>query len=454
MDRKYFILIFFCGYLNKKVFSETEVITTEKQPQSTLFRSPVSQDLANSQTIQENYLSKPTQPNNISSEQPTAPTNVTAWQITAAAHASSGKPAAPASAGQPPTYNITRQPILMTNTSSRQSVLPAFTTAGQLPSSTQISTRQPATPFVYSSAQQPSPSAHTSSEKRIPPTVHNPFTKPTSNVKKSPVITPGFIPEPTSNKEATHKTNSNLTAAILIGVILASMLVAILMIVLWKCLRKPVSNDQTWAGRSPFADGETPDIYMDNIKETEVPVKRMSIVSLMTWKPGKNTVSADDLEIKLFESSENTEDSSNPKADKIKDQVNGTSEDSADGSTIGTAVSCSDNEDMPPFFDLEGEESKQPDKPTITTESPPSKDSTNHPPSLNCLNQTCEDPNSELQQSFPPSPDSLHLPPPPVDFMKTQEDSNTEIQCQEFSSLPDYDQNLNESLPLPPAELL
>ncbi|XP_007935534.1 protein EVI2B [Orycteropus afer afer] len=455
MDLKHFILIFLCGYLNNAVFSETEASTTEMQPKSTLLRSSVSNASASSQNGTGNPLSQPTQVNNISSGQPTPSTKVTARQPLPATYATFGKLTAHTSAGQPLASNITRQPSPISN-SSQRTALPAFTSAGQLPPSAHTSTRQPPPPFVYTSAEQVSLPAHTSSGKSIPSTVHNLSIQSTSNVKISPMITPVFNIEITRNKKAPHKTKANSIAAILIGVILTSMLVVIMMIVLWKCLRKPVLNDQNWAGRSPFADGETPDICMDNIRENELSGKRTSIVSLMTWKPSKSTLLADDLEIKLFESSENLENSNNPQTEKIKDPVNGTSEDSAGGSTIGTAVSSSDDADLPPplpLLDLEGQESTQSEKPTMTILSPLPNDSTNPSPFLDCLNQACEDHNSEIKQSFPTPPDSVNLPSP-LHFMKTQEESNNEIQCHGFSTPPISDQDLNESLPLPPAELL
>ncbi|XP_077021370.1 protein EVI2B [Tamandua tetradactyla] len=436
MDSKHFILIFFCGHLTDTFSSETQAITTEKQPQSTLLRSK-SYVSAISQNITVNPLGQPTQFNNISSGQPTPPAEVTV--------------------GHSFVYNVTRQPKAIANTSSQQTAIPGFTHARKLPPSAHTSTRTPP-PSVYTSTQQPS-FAHTSG-KPVPPTVHNLPIQPTSTVKILPRITPGFIlatEKSTSNKKALRETNSNSIAAILIGIILTSMLVAIIVIVLWKCLRKPVLNDQNWAGRSPFADGETPDICMDNIRENEAPIKRTSIVSLMAWKPSKNTLLADDLEIKLFESRENIEEPNNPKTEKIKDQINGTSEESADGSTIGTAVSSSDDADLPPpppLLDLEEQEGKQSEKPTTTILSPLQNDSIDLPPSLDYPNQACEDDNFESKKSFLPPPDSLNLTQPPLDFMENQEDSNNEIQCQEFSIPPDSAQDFNESLPPPPAELL
>lgn len=454
MDPKYFILILFCGHLNNIFFSVTKAIAIEKQTQPTLFKSAVPYVSANSQNTV-NSLSQPTQLKNVSSGQPISTAKVTAGQPSTVAHASSGNPTAYTSAGQPLAYNITRQLTPTANTSSQQTVHPVFTSGRQLHTSAHASTRQPPR-FVYRSTQQPS-TVHTSSKKSVPPTIQNLSIQPTPAVESLPRITPGFVPEDVSHTQSPHKSNSNSIAAILVGIVLISMLIAIIMIVLCKCLRKPVSNDQNWAGRSPFADGETPDICLDNIRENEISTKRTSIISLMAWKPGKSTPLADDLEIKLFESSENIDDS-NPKTEKIKDQGNGTSEDSADGSTIGTAVSSSDDADLPPppppLLDLEGQESNQSDKPTMTTVSPLPNDSTSLPPSTDCLNQVCEDHNSENKESLPPPLDSPNLTLPQGDLMKILQDSTNEIQCQEFSILPNSDQDVNESLPPPPEELL
>ncbi|EGV94356.1 Protein EVI2B [Cricetulus griseus] len=172
----------------------------------------------------------------------------------------------------------------------------------------------------------------------------------------------------------------------------------------------------------------------------------------MTWKPSKSTLLADDLEVKLFESSEHINDINNLKAESVKDQINGVSEDSADRSTIGTAVSSSDDADLalpPPLLDLDGNPS---DKPTMVTVSPLPNDPTNFQYSANNLNQTCEDYNSSIEQPFPPPPDS-NLPLPAVDSTNSQE-SNHKIQGQEFSP-PDLHQDLTDSLPpSPPPELL
>ncbi|NXU54332.1 EVI2B protein, partial [Turnix velox] len=69
-------------------------------------------------------------------------------------------------------------------------------------------------------------------------------------------------------------------AGVLIGVVLVGMLVAILIILLWKCRRRPHLTDSNWAGRSPFADGDTPDLLGDPDQVT----KRSSILFMLPWK--------------------------------------------------------------------------------------------------------------------------------------------------------------------------
>lgn len=449
MDPKYFILILFCGHLNNVFSAEAEAITTEKQSWSTLFRSSMPSVSENSQITTGNPLGQQTQFNNKSSEQPIL-IQVTTEKQRPTINTAPGKPEAYTSAAQTLIYNITRQPT-RASTSSEQIL--STLTSSRLPPSTNAFTRQ-SSPFVYTS-QPPTLSVHTSRKS----STYNISTQSIPTVKNSPRGTPGFILNGKTNENYPRKTNSNSIAAILIGIILTSMLLAIIMIVLWKYLRKPVANDQNWAGRSPFADGETPDICLD-IRENDATTKRRSTASLMAWKPSKHTLLADDLEIKLFEASENNEDSSNPKAEKTNDQANGTSEDSADGSTIGTAVSSSDDADLflpppPPLTEVEGLETNQSDIPTMPVTSPLPNESGNHILSLDCPNQVSED-NSEFKQSFPPPLDAPNLPLPEVDFTENQDNSNNEIQsqCLEFSISLDSDEALDEVLPPPPAELL
>ncbi|NXY44569.1 EVI2B protein, partial [Ceuthmochares aereus] len=89
-------------------------------------------------------------------------------------------------------------------------------------------------------------------------------------------VTP-FPQFPTASAEPS---DGSWVAALLIGLILVSMILAIIVILLWKCCRRPVVVDSNWAGRSPFADGDTPDVFMDSDQAT----KRSSVLFMFSWK--------------------------------------------------------------------------------------------------------------------------------------------------------------------------
>ncbi|NWQ89535.1 EVI2B protein, partial [Burhinus bistriatus] len=80
-------------------------------------------------------------------------------------------------------------------------------------------------------------------------------------------------------------------AALIIGIILISMITAIIVILLWKCCKRPVLVDSNWAGRSPFADGDTPDVFMDSDQAT----KRSSVLFMLPWKWKQDTNLQQDL---------------------------------------------------------------------------------------------------------------------------------------------------------------
>ncbi|NXW92508.1 EVI2B protein, partial [Alopecoenas beccarii] len=84
---------------------------------------------------------------------------------------------------------------------------------------------------------------------------------------------------------APEPSDSSWVAALIIGIILTSMLIAIFIIVLWKCCKRPVPADSNWAGRSPFADGDTPDVFMDPDQAT----KRSSVLFMLPWKLKQDT---------------------------------------------------------------------------------------------------------------------------------------------------------------------
>ncbi|XP_065588277.1 protein EVI2B [Cyrtonyx montezumae] len=75
-------------------------------------------------------------------------------------------------------------------------------------------------------------------------------------------------------------TNGSWAAALIMGTVLLSMVITISMIVLWKCCKRPLLADSNWAGQSPFADGDTPDVFMDSGQAT----KRSSILFTLPWK--------------------------------------------------------------------------------------------------------------------------------------------------------------------------
>ncbi|NWW25975.1 EVI2B protein, partial [Falcunculus frontatus] len=74
-------------------------------------------------------------------------------------------------------------------------------------------------------------------------------------------------------------------AALIIGIILMGMTLANIVILLWKCCMRPVLAESHWAGRSPFADGDTPDLFMDSDQGT----KRSSVLFMLPWRLKQGT---------------------------------------------------------------------------------------------------------------------------------------------------------------------
>ncbi|NXN31699.1 EVI2B protein, partial [Nycticryphes semicollaris] len=93
------------------------------------------------------------------------------------------------------------------------------------------------------------------------------------------VTTPAKFP-----KAHVEPSDNSWIAALIIGIILISMIMAIIVILLWKCRKRPVV-DSNWAGRSPFADGDTPDGFMDS---DQAP-KRSSVLFMLPWKWKQDT---------------------------------------------------------------------------------------------------------------------------------------------------------------------
>ncbi|NXI95364.1 EVI2B protein, partial [Psophia crepitans] len=94
------------------------------------------------------------------------------------------------------------------------------------------------------------------------------------------VTTPPQFP-----KAYAEPSDGSWIAAMIIGIILISMIMAIIIILLWKCCKRPVLVDSNWAGRSPFSDGDTPDVFMDSDQGT----KRSSVLFMLPWKLQQDT---------------------------------------------------------------------------------------------------------------------------------------------------------------------
>ncbi|NWS01114.1 EVI2B protein, partial [Motacilla alba] len=74
-------------------------------------------------------------------------------------------------------------------------------------------------------------------------------------------------------------------AALMLGSILIGMTLAIIVIVLWKCCLRPPLAESHWAGRSPFVDGDTSDLFMDSDPGT----KRSSVLFMLPWRLKQGT---------------------------------------------------------------------------------------------------------------------------------------------------------------------
>ncbi|NXL50536.1 EVI2B protein, partial [Podilymbus podiceps] len=99
------------------------------------------------------------------------------------------------------------------------------------------------------------------------------------------VMTPSQFPTPYQEPG-----DGSWIAALIIGIILISMIMVIIIVVLWKCCKGPVLVDSNWAGRSPFADGDMPDVFMDSDQTT----KRSSVLFMLPWKLKQDTHSQHD----------------------------------------------------------------------------------------------------------------------------------------------------------------
>ncbi|NWV12647.1 EVI2B protein, partial [Ptilonorhynchus violaceus] len=93
------------------------------------------------------------------------------------------------------------------------------------------------------------------------------------------------VKQPQFTPEEEEAGDGSWVAALLIGIILIGMMTAVIVILLWKCCMKPALAESHWAGRSPFTDGDTPDLYMDSDHDT----KRSSVLFMLPWKLKQST---------------------------------------------------------------------------------------------------------------------------------------------------------------------
>uniref|UniRef100_A0A8C8RKM4 EVI2B n=1 Tax=Pelusios castaneus TaxID=367368 RepID=A0A8C8RKM4_9SAUR len=199
-----------------------------------------------------------------------------------------------------------------------------------------------------------------------------------------------------------ESSDGSMIAALIIGAILTSMMIAIVIILLWKCSKKSAPADPNWAGRSPFADGDTPDMILENFKEMDQATKRTSIFSMLPWKLNKPTQGTASENRSEISSCCNTKE----KSSQSTPTVQGDSGSSA--TTVSVSTSNSINVPSPPVSD----EQAVCDPPLDPTLPPPEPlDLPPPPPWLNELQENCppeisQSPEfqSEAQTQFPPPP--------------------------------------------------
>ncbi|NWU64225.1 EVI2B protein, partial [Pterocles burchelli] len=186
--------------------------------------------------------------------------------------------------------------------------------------------------------------------------------------------------------------------ALIIGIILITMIVAIMVILLWKCCQRPALVDSNWAGRSPFADGDTPDVFMDS---DQAP-KRSSLVFMLPWKPKQDTHLQHD-----------------PMA--------------SEKPSTGTA---SDENPLPPPAP-DGSEARAPAPNAEATPAPT-------PATATCAPNACPHPTG--------SPEPPDLPPPP-DWLKGPGEDHGSDPSEDQEPLPPPPESLLQEIPEPPPPL-
>ncbi|NWV78093.1 EVI2B protein, partial [Dasyornis broadbenti] len=180
--------------------------------------------------------------------------------------------------------------------------------------------------------------------------------------------------------------DGSLVAALIIGIIFIGMMMAIIVILLWKCCMRPVLAESHWAGRSPFADGDTPDLFMDSDQGT----KRSSVLFMLPWKLKPGTNLQEDLTV-----SENPpHHTTSTENQELPPPAVGCSRTAMDPAPAPTSEPANSTADSYPH----------PDTPTESSDLPPPPD---------WLREPTEDPSKhsalllETEEPLPPPPEQL-----------------------------------------------
>ncbi|NWV40457.1 EVI2B protein, partial [Grantiella picta] len=191
------------------------------------------------------------------------------------------------------------------------------------------------------------------------------------------------VTEPQAFPAEEEAGDGSWVAALLIGIILIGMMMAIIVILLWKCCTRPVLAETHWAGRSPFADGDTPDLLVDSDQGN----KRSSVLFMLPWKLKQGTNLQED-PLASENPPPNTSSTENGQLPPLAAGCSGATTDTAPAPepANSTAASC-----------------PHPDPPAESSELPP-------PPAW--LREPTEDPSisalhSGTEEQLPPPPELL-----------------------------------------------
>ncbi|XP_044286043.1 protein EVI2B [Varanus komodoensis] len=233
---------------------------------------------------------------------------------------------------------------------------------------------------------------------------------PTKNGRQTPTTKPRL-----PAGEEPESFDAHVIVAVLIGIILIFMIIVIVGIFLWRRWKKAAAPLPHWAGRSPFADGDIPDVSAE--KDAVPGAKRMSVLSLLPWKFHRDTLLMENAEGQLAESGENLDTTPKPSAEGTEKGSNPATTDNSVSST-STQVAASEGLSGLVHVPLQSDDLDPPEPPP-----PPTwlAGELNGDPSLNHTESLSPESATEIQCA--PSLDLSHqnplqLPPPPEDLMQ------------------------------------